>query len=550
MCACIGREDILDRLLRAIRSHEEADRNVALTGPRGIGKTTLLRECMRRMKDHSALLGVYVSVPAILASPMGFSLNYAAKVLLALAEAKGLRPDRTRYVRGGGLLEECAALGSRVATRCISGLMDEEAKRTPDEKLCLRLAFELPAELAREQSTRVALCMDEFQDLLLMNNFPRVEDIMPLFEQAVEGRGDTAYLLAGSSIKLVERLVEEDPSPFMSTFRIERLAPFSQETTRTLGEHLLAPEDPGHLSDFSREVQALSGGHPTYVTRMTERARDLADKMQRVPDADLARRAFALEVLAPEGWIYRHCEHVCTEALNRIRGGVLLHEILRILALEEGLILARIAERLNKPNGEVANYCRALLDSDLLVQVDRRFCFSDPVIRFWWAGRSLDARMDEYGGPESWEELTQYLRTEPVYLPERIQITEEEQILQMLYEFDGQAMAGRLFGRSGSVVLPRFERIGSFTMRDGWAALEMVDDNGDRWIGRILWEDRRTGRSVLEDLMERVRRSGVRPAVCWCIAKSGFTKDALEFARAQDLWVSSLEEIEEIARNM
>ena len=82
MCACIGREDILDRLLRAIRSHEEADRNVALTGPRGIGKTTLLRECMRRMKDHSALLGVYVSVPAILASPMGFSLNYAAKVLL------------------------------------------------------------------------------------------------------------------------------------------------------------------------------------------------------------------------------------------------------------------------------------------------------------------------------------------------------------------------------------------------------------------------------------------------------------------------------------
>jgi len=502
------------------------------------------------MKDESALLGVYVSVPAILASPMGFSLNYAAKVLLALAEAKGLRPDRTRYVRGGGLLEECAALGSRIATRCVTGLTDEEAKRAPDERLCLRLAFELPEELAQEQGMRIALCMDEFQDLLLLSNFPRVGDILPLFEQAAEGRRDTSYVLAGSAVKLIERRVEEDPSPFMSTFRVERLAPFSQEATRTLTERLLESEDPGHFSDFSREVQVLTGGNPTYVIRTMYRARELAVAMHGVLDADLARRAFALETLVPQGEIYRHCEYVCTEALNRIRGGVLLHEILRILALEEALILARIAERLNKPNGEVANYCRALLDSDLLVQVDRRFCFADPVMRFWWAGRSLDTRIDEYGNPESWAELARYLRTEAVRVHEPIQIREEEQIQQMLYDFDGQTMEGELFGRSKPIVLPRFERIGHFTMRDGWTALEMVEESGDRWIGKILWEDRRTGRSLLEDLAERVQRSGIQPKVCWCISKSGFTKDALGFARARDLWVSSLEEVEEIVRTI
>lgn len=550
MCACIGREDILDRLLRTTRPHEERGRNIALIGPRGIGKTTVLREYLRRMTDEPALVGVYVSIPALLASPMGFALNYVGKVLLALAEAKGVRHDRTRYVRGGGLLEECAALGSRAATRCLSELMDEEAKRTPDEKLCLRLAFELPDELAREQGVSIVLCLDEFQDVLLLNNFPKVGDILALFQQTAERQNATFYVIAGSAMKLMARLIEEAHSPFLSEFGIERLSLLSEGAFRTLAESLLEPRVADELSDFSREVHALTGGNPTYAVHTMCRARSLDRTTHCVPDADVARRAFALEVLVPQGGIYRHCEYVCAEALNRIRGGVLLHEILRILALEEGLILARIAERLNKPNGEVANYCRALLESDLLVQVDRGFCFADPVIRFWWAGRSLGTNMDESGRPDSWAELTRYLRTEPVHMPERIRITEEEQVQQMLYDFDGQTVDGKLLGRSKTVVLPRFERIGRFTTRDGWEALEMVEESGDRWIGKILWEDRRSGRKALEDLAERVRRSGVQPKVCWCIAKAGFTKDAVEFALERELWISSLEEMEEIARSV
>jgi hypothetical protein len=48
-----------------------------------------------------------------------------------------------------------------------------------------------------------------------------------------------------------------------------------------------------------------------------------------------------------------------------------------------GLTLTEIAQKLDKPSGEVSNYMKMLLKTDLLVREGNNYYFRDPLLAFW-----------------------------------------------------------------------------------------------------------------------------------------------------------------------
>src|SRR6202040_2447604 len=124
----------------------------------------------------------------------------------------------------------------------------------------------------------------------------------------------------------------------------------------------------------ARTVQTLADGRPAYV-------RALADELASMPGSDAISALAAL--LAPDGRLSRQCGFCYELRLHRARGYGALKAILEILAEEEGLTLTEISQRLQRTPGSTKDYLSWLEDVDLVTARQKRYTFTDPLLRLW-----------------------------------------------------------------------------------------------------------------------------------------------------------------------
>src|SRR5437763_1406757 len=88
-------------------------------------------------------------------------------------------------------------------------------------------------------------------------------------------------------------------------------------------------------------------------------------------------------VLAAAGRLAKPCGFCYELRLHRARGYGALKAILEILADEEGLTLTEISLRLQRTPGSTKDYLSWLEDVDLVTARQKRYSFSDPLLRVW-----------------------------------------------------------------------------------------------------------------------------------------------------------------------
>ena len=144
----------------------------------------------------------------------------------------------------------------------------------------------------------------------------------------------------------------------------------------------------GHLSSgdtheaqyVARAVQALADGRPSYV-------RGIADELTAMRDHGGAGSGDVVSalagLLAPEGRLAKACSFCYELRLHRARGYGALKAILEILAEEEGLTLTEISQRLQRTPGSTKDYLSWLEDVDLVMSRQKRYSFTDPLLRLW-----------------------------------------------------------------------------------------------------------------------------------------------------------------------
>ncbi len=168
------------------------------------------------------------------------------------------------------------------------------ASRTPaDLDATLERLFQLPGRLAAERDRKVALVLDEFQEIVDIDR-----DLPKLMRSVFQAQPEVAHVYLGSKRHMMERIFNDEQEPFWrSAKRIElgviapaKFRPFLRRGFKSTGRTI----DPAALD----RVLEVTGGHP-YATQ--ELAYFLWQETPEGEEADDARLDVALgRVLASE----------------------------------------------------------------------------------------------------------------------------------------------------------------------------------------------------------------------------------------------------------
>jgi hypothetical protein len=221
--------------------------------------------------------------------------------------------------------------------------------------------------------------LDEFLELRTFESFPGLRGVLRDLLGALASSGNRFVLTSRYSAR-AQRLLRDAPAQF----EIIHVAPL---TAAEVGATLPTPhpepraheeeEADRRRDELSRIVQALSDGRPSYARAIAETATEMGRTEAADPVSALA------SLLSPGARLAEACRFCYELRLHRARGYGALKAILEVLADHEPLTLTEIAHRLRRTPGSTKDYLSWLEDVDLIQSRQKRYSFSDPMLRLW-----------------------------------------------------------------------------------------------------------------------------------------------------------------------
>ena len=517
-------------------------RHVAIFGLRRIGKTILCQEQMLRLLVQGDIVPVYLNMEDLCTAPELFAQRYVGLTCFwALARGEGPVDSYLTVER----LLDTEAVEVPLVARTAGAVTRQLSHSKPDYGVLLKLAFDFPDQLGQALGRRLMCFLDEFPELSSLGNFPGVGDPLKHFRASLQQQSQASYVITGSAIAVMERLIRGHESPLFLQFRTLELRPFTREDTRELVEKMVGPLAPAAQA----AIHTYTFGHPFYVTALAERLRELAPAGSEEVDVRQVQQAFLLEALSRQGQIYSYCRYLYDISLQKARGYGLLKALLQVLAEEEGLPLSGVARRLRRQASATREYLRWLMEVDLVTEEDGHYYYRDPVLRFWVAYTSRGIEVDAFPRREDWEGLVADLAERFQRASTQLGRAKESEVRELLRNLAGQTVDGALLGQAGTLPIPDFTRVEPYRSPDGRievdALAEAGQGDGERWVVEVKWRQKRVGQGELEQLVERAEQLQARP---WCISQAGFTPEAEVYAADHGILVSDASDLTALER--
>ena len=138
------------------------------------------------------------------------------------------------------------------------------------------------------------------------------------------------------------------------------------------------------IFDGAREIDMVIniGALKSGDLRLVERDIDAVVSVCRDAGA-VSKVILETALLSDEGALNHWCCFCYELRLHRARGYGALKAILDILALEEPMTLTEISQRLHRTPGSTKDYLSWLEDVDLVTSRQKRYSFTDPLLRLW-----------------------------------------------------------------------------------------------------------------------------------------------------------------------
>jgi hypothetical protein len=222
--------------------------------------------------------------------------------------------------------------------------------------------------------------LDEFLELRTFESFPGLRRVL---HDAIDGLAASGnrFVLTSRYVARALRLLRDRSA----RFEVIHMPALTAEDTLDILGPAPAPADNGRdtthdVQYLARTVHALADGRPVYVRALTN---ELA-QMREHGGAGSADAISALAaLLAVDGALARQCAFCYELRLHRARGYGALKAILEILGEEEGLTLTEISHRLQRTPGSTKDYLSWLEDVDLVTSRQKRYTYTDPLMRVW-----------------------------------------------------------------------------------------------------------------------------------------------------------------------
>jgi hypothetical protein len=217
--------------------------------------------------------------------------------------------------------------------------------------------------------------LDEVLELRTFESFPGLRHVLRDLLEALSASANR-FVLSTRYVARAHRLLRDASA----RFEVMHLPPLTPADVVDVlapsfnGYEQMATDDRDYLG---RAVQALTDGRAAYV-------RAIGDMMARMSAGGAADPIGALTaLLASDGVLTNWCRFCYELRLHRARGYGALKAILDILAETEPLTLTEISHRLHRTPGSTKDYLSWLEDVDLVTSRQKRYSFSDPLLRLW-----------------------------------------------------------------------------------------------------------------------------------------------------------------------
>ena len=214
--------------------------------------------------------------------------------------------------------------------------------------------------------------IDELLELRMFESFPGLRGVLREVLDTLAG-SENRFILTSRYVSRAHRLLRDAPERF-EVVHVPPLAP--SEVAATLRVQGVG-RDEAEQTELARMVHALADGRPSYVRALAEALAAMDGASGGDPVSALASQ---LAVRAPLSQTCRFCYEL---RLHRARGCGALKAILQVLAEEEPFTLTEIAQRLRRTPGSTKDYLSWLEDVDLVTVRQKRYSFSDPLLRLW-----------------------------------------------------------------------------------------------------------------------------------------------------------------------
>ena len=304
-----------------------------LLGPCGIGRTTTLLQLRETIGSSRCQ---YVDVEQAATTPEGFlrSVTDASP----FSSAAHLRPLH-------------------------DGLSAREAFQEA-------LAFLVSARTGEGEP--VTFLLDEALELRTFDSFPGLRMVLRDLVRALQ-HSENRFVLTTRYVNRAHRLLRDAPPEY----EVVHLPPLSPAEVADALSDDYAPLDTLGRAELARTVHALTDGRPGYI-------RCLDDAMKAMGGRGADDPVAALTGQMSRGTPLYGCCRFCYELrLHRARGYGALKAILQVLAEEESLTLTEVAQRLRRTPGSTKDYLSWLEDVDLIMARQKRYSFTDPLLRLW-----------------------------------------------------------------------------------------------------------------------------------------------------------------------
>jgi hypothetical protein len=250
--AFVDREAELASLGSDLRSGQD----VVVLAPRRYGKSSLVLRAMQK----ATRAGVLVAYCDLLRTPTRerFASSLAKAIFDGLASPTGQLAERAGSLFRGLRVRPVMEIdpddgGLRFSFHA--------ARNAPDIDDTIDRLLELPGELAAERKKRVALVLDEFQEVV------RIDETLPNRMRAVfQTQPEVGHVYLGSKRHVLERIFNDRNEPF---WRSARQMEIGRLPTEALGAHIRARFQAGER-DIDDDALAMlldvTDGHP-YATQ-------------------------------------------------------------------------------------------------------------------------------------------------------------------------------------------------------------------------------------------------------------------------------------------
>ena len=468
--------------------------NVAVIGPRRVGKTALLLE----FKEKAQGVIPYLNLQRI-GSLESFIFAYTRELLYELARALDMKTERSELLTWDDLLILSAKLN-----------VDKEVKAIKGETL--ETLFEMQESILEKTEQKAVFILDEFQEVL---NFKAFLETM---RAVTEKQRNIAYFVSGSAVRMMEEILAPK-NPFFGQFRRIYLRGLPKEDTILLAKTTLERSGIDTTHSALELIYNLTQGHPFYVLALCRRL--IEEGFEKIRRKDI-HYAFLTELLSEKGDIYMHLEYLFNESLSRAYKGPIHKQILLVLAQEEGLRLSDIAKRLNKPSGEVSNYLKFLLRTDLILRQEDRYYFADKLMRFWLAKTYLGITELELRRERFLEELIKELEEKYLRAKKELGIAKEAVVRERMREAFG---------------------IDFKPYRRGEVEFDGVAFDDRIYVLEIKWRNKPATYRDVEEFIRKVKNE-FGSAVMFFFSKSGFTEKAKELCEKEGVKMLTPKDLE------